>query len=327
MRRFALVSLALTITCLPPAQAQPQYRRFTRTPYYKGPDDPERGKIRGTLKLGETVIIELPGDTGDTDLKPGVVPDPNVTPPRGSRPGGPFEIEGVKPRDWLAIKILKLEPGPYGYSNNHSAVRGPMRVLTPVKDGMVHFPPDFVVPVRPMIGVIQLAPAAALPFSIWDSGGNLDFNSVRAGSTVYIRAQRYGGLLTLGDAHAYMSDGELTGTGVEIDMTATIRVDKVADFPNAGVIVETEDKWYTAGIGANWEEAVKVAWAEMVALVQHLHNTTTEHANLLVGTIGDVTPGYAAGKIFHRGFERPSYITCQISIPKNLKRTGKPWQP
>jgi amidase len=305
---------------------QTQHRRFTRTPYFTGPNDPERGKIRGTLKLGETVIIDVPGDTGDTDLKPGVVPDPNVTPPRGSRPAGPFEIEGVKPRDWLAIKIIDVVPGPYGYSNNHGPVRGPMRVLTPIKDGMVHFPPDFVVPVRPMIGVVHLAAAAALPFSIWDSGGNLDFNSIRAGSTVYIRAQRYGGLLTIGDAHAYMSDGELTGTGVEIDVTVTLRVDKAPDFPNGGVVVETEDKWYTAGIGATWEDAVKVAWAEMLALVTQLHSTTSEHANLIVGTIGDIVPGYAAGKLFHRGFERPSYITCQMSIPKSLKRTGKPVQ-
>ena len=44
---------------------------------------------------------------------------------------------------------------------------------------------------------------------------------------------------------------ELTGTGVEIDMTVTLRVDKTPDLPNAGVVVETEDKWYTAGIGAN----------------------------------------------------------------------------
>jgi hypothetical protein len=135
MGRSCWFSLALSIGILhyiPPAFGQTQYRRFTRTPYYKGPDDPERGKIRGTLKLGETVVIDIPGDTGDTDLKPGVVPDPNVTPPRGSRPGGPFEIEGIAPRDWVAIKIIDVVPGPYGYSNNHSPVRGPMRVLTPL---------------------------------------------------------------------------------------------------------------------------------------------------------------------------------------------------
>ena len=36
-------------------------RHFTRTPYYTGPDDPERGEVRGTLQLDETVIIETTG--------------------------------------------------------------------------------------------------------------------------------------------------------------------------------------------------------------------------------------------------------------------------
>src|SRR5437879_5980812 len=169
MRRFSFVSLVLTIAFLrftPAATGQTQYRRFTRTPYYTGPNDPERGKIRGTLKLGETVIIDLPGDTGDTDLKPGVVPDPNVTPPRGSRPGGPFEIEGVKPRDWLAIKIIDVVPGPYGYSNILSPVRCPMRVLTPTKNHMAHFPPEFVVLILATSGIIQLQLPAALPLGL-----------------------------------------------------------------------------------------------------------------------------------------------------------------
>ena len=42
-------------------------------------------------------------------------------------------------------------------------------------------------------------------------------------------------LLTLGDADAYMSDGELTGTEVEIDATVTLKVDRVPGFPNGGV--------------------------------------------------------------------------------------------
>lgn len=327
MVRLGFFSLVLGLCITPWTLGQTQFRRFTRTPYYTGPNDPERGKIRGTLKLGETVIIDVPGDTGDIDLKPGVVPEPNVTPPRGSRPGGPFEIEGIKPGDWVAIQIIDVVPGPYGYVNNHSPWRGPLRYLAPIKDGMVHFLPDFVVPIRPMIGVVQLQAAAVMPFYVWDNGGNFDFNSIRAGSTIYIRAQRFGGMLTIGDAHAYMSDGELTGTGVEIDVTVTMKVDRVPGFPTGGVVVETADKWYTAGVGANWEEAVKVAWAEMIVLVSHLHQTTAEHANRLVGTIGDVVPGYAAGAMNHRGLPKPSYITCQIGMPKSLRRTGKPFQP
>ncbi len=97
---------------------------------------------------------------------------------------------------------------------------------------------------------------------------------------------------------------------------------------NGGVVVETADKWYATGIAADWETALKVGWAEAVALVEHLHGTTAEHANRIVGTIGDALPGYAAGKLNNRGFPNDSaYVTLQIGIPKSLRRTGRPFEP
>jgi len=325
MRRF-LLFLCFLSAAVPVLWSQ-SYRRFTRQPYYSGPDDPERKDIRGTLKLGETVIIEVPGGA-DADLKYGVVPDPNVTKPRGSRRGGPFAIEGIKAGDWVAMKVVDLEPGPYGYYNNYGPFRGPLRSVAPVRDGMLYFAPDFAVPVRPMIGTIYLQSASATTAPAWDHGGNMDCNSIVRGSTVYIRAQVDGGMLTVSDTHAYQGDGELTGTGVEIDMTVTLKVEKSAGFPTGGPVVETADKWFTFGIGANWEEAIKIAWSEMVTLMTALYNTTPEYANRIVGTIGDALPGYAAGNMNTRGFKSAqAYVTCQIGIPKNLRRTGKPFQP
>lgn len=92
-----------------------EYRHFKRTPYLTGPDDPERGQIRDTLMLGETVIIETPG-VRDADYEMGVVPE--LAPRRNSRPGGPFFIEGVEPGDWLAIHIIAIEMPDYGFVNN-----------------------------------------------------------------------------------------------------------------------------------------------------------------------------------------------------------------
>jgi len=325
MKLSALVVFALgALTVM--ASGQP-YRRFARTPYYTGPDDADRKSVRGTLKPGETVIIEVAGGA-DAGLKPGVVPDPNVTKPRGSRRGGPFAIEGVKAGDWVAIKILALEPGPYGYYNNYGPFRGPLRMVAPVKDGMLHFPPDFAIPVRPMIGTVYLQSASSPLTAAGDHGGNMDCNSIRAGSTVYIRAQMDGGMMTITDTHAYQGDGELTGTGVEIDTTVTLKADRAPGFPTGGPVVETAGNWYTFGIGANWEEAIKIAWSEMVALLIHLHGTAAEHANRIVGTIGDAVPGYAAGNMNNRGFANArAYVTCQIGIPKSLRRTGQPFQP
>ena len=287
-------------------------RRFTREPYYTGPDDPERSKIRGTITLGETVIIETPGGA-DGDLKPGVIPE--TTTPRGSRQGGPFLLEGIEPGDWVSIDVIDIEVGPYGYYNNGGPFRGSLRSVAPVK------------PIRPMIGVMQLAPVSEHP-GPWNHGGNMDYNTICPGSTVHIRAQMYKGHFYEGDVHARMGDGELTGTGVEIDSALTLKFDRSPGFPAGGPVVETEDEILTSGMGSDWEEAIKTAWSDMVGLVAHRYETTVEHANLIVGTIGDARPGYTAGQLNTRGFHRSNaYVTCQIGISKDLRRTGVPFQP
>ena len=308
-------------------------QRFTRAPYYDGPDDSEQGEVRGTLELGETAIIESVGGHDqdlqlEGELRPGMVME--VDTPRYSRPGGPFLIEGIRPGDWVAIEIIDIEVGPYGFYRQGGPHWGSVRLLAPVQDGLIHFPPDFVVPVRPMIGYVHLESVQNYEL---DHGGNMDFNSVQLGSILHIRAQKEGGLLYLCDVHARMGDGELTGTGVEIDAAVTLKVDRSPGFPTSSPVVEktrvVEDaeEFLTSGRGANWEEAVKIAWSEMVGLIADRYDTTTEHANLIVGTIGDARPGYAAGTLNRRGRSTEgAYVTCQIAITKELRRTGTPFR-
>jgi amidase len=195
----------------------------------------------------------------------------------------------------------------------------------------VHFPPDFVVPVRPMIGVVVVESVATYEI---DHGGNMDFNSVQPGSTIHLRAQKDGAMLSLGDAHARMGDGEMSGTGVEIDTSVTLRVSRSPGFPCANPVVEktrvveSAEEYLTSGQGGNWEEAVKVAWFDMVSLISDRYQTTAEYANLIVGTIADVRPGYAAGTLSRRGRPAPNaYVTCQMAITKELRRTGVAYQP
>jgi amidase len=309
-------------------------RTFTRTPYFTGSDDPARGEVRANLQLGETVVIETFGGhdqdyTQQDSLLPGAVFE--VRQHRHSRPGGPFFVEGIEAGDWLSLEIIDIAVGPYGFYRNGGPLWGSMRCVAPVRDGLVHFPPDFVVPVRPMIGYVRLESVANYEI---DSGGNMDFNSVQSGSTLHIRAQKRGGLFLLTDVHARMGDGELTGTGVEIDSAITLKVDKSPGFPcHAPVVektrhVEDEAEWLTSGQGANWQEAVKAAWIDMVALVSAQYSCTVEEANLIVGTLADARPGYSAGDLSVRG--RPhsnAYITSQLAVTKSLRRTGKPYTP
>ena len=83
--------------------------RYTRTPYYKGEDDPEIGEARGPLKLGETVIIETVGGhdqdyENNHEHRAGAVME--VKEKRHSRQGGPFYIEGIEPGEWVSMEIM-----------------------------------------------------------------------------------------------------------------------------------------------------------------------------------------------------------------------------
>ena len=115
------------------------------------------------------MVIEIPGGF-DSILEPVVVQE--LSERRYSRRGGPFEIEDVEPGDWLAIHIINVVPGPYGYYNNGGPFRGSLRRVAPVKDGMLHFPPDFVIPVRPMVGIVQLAARINHNSPWWKSRGS-----------------------------------------------------------------------------------------------------------------------------------------------------------
>ncbi|MBM3265841.1 MAG: acetamidase/formamidase family protein [candidate division Zixibacteria bacterium] len=309
-------------------------RKFTRTPYYTGPNDPERGQVRGPLQLGETVQIETVGGH-DQDY-----PAKKQLFCRGDHERGYApRIASGRPVLYRRHSTRRLGQDRnsrhggrflYGFYRNGGPHWGSVRLIAPVRDGWVDFPPDFVVPVRPMIGYIAFESVA--PFEI-DHGGNLDFNAIQQGSAVHLRAQKPGGLLMLGDVHARMGDGELPGTGVEIDSTITLRVDRSPGFPCSGPVVEkthpVEDaeEFLTSGQGETWEDALKIAWSDMVSLIAHRYDTTSEYANLIVGTIGDARPGYSSGRLNMRGRPGASYVTCQLAITKKLRRTGTPYTP
>ena len=138
----------------------------------------------------------------------------------------------------------------------------------------------------------------------------------------------------LTDVHARMGDGELTGTGVEIDSAITLKVERSRGFSTSGPVVEktrvveSSEEFLTSGRGHDWEEALKIAWSDMVGLIADYYETTTEYANLIVGTIGEARPGYAAGGLNHRGTHHQSqYVTCQLAVTKELQRTGQPYEP
>jgi amidase len=242
-----------------------------------------------------------------------------VLPPEQLNPAtGPVRIVGAAPGDLVAATILDIKLGAQGQSRCRAGsgviideLRPPCANVIPVRDGVVYFNERIHYPVRPMVGVIGTAPAAAtLTFNPGAHGGNLDINDIHAGSTVYLPVSVPGALFAIGDVHASMGDGELTGGGIDIPADVTVRLDLV---PGAGwrrALIENDDAWATTGCGATLEEAVRTATSDMTTLLARALDLSREEAFVLIGTAGDARIGQAA----NCGVDVTAYVRVSKAI-------------
>lgn len=145
---------------------------------------------------------------------------------------GPLYVREAMPGDTLKVEILSLKTADWGFMGSGRQAhlyRGididyAIRIFDisggTVKLGGREFP------VRPMIGVIGVAPSGeGIETMVPDShGGNMDCTSIREGAVLYLPVNVPGALLAMGDLHAAMGDGEVFWYGLETAGEVTVRV-------------------------------------------------------------------------------------------------------
>lgn len=295
-------------------------RHFTRESCFGRPwlAAAAQRKPLGTIKLGEPVTVET-SCSWNCDLRPDLPVE--QTPKRGETchnpVTGPFVIEGVRAGDWIAVHIEDIQVARYGYARRGGPFVNRSRRVIEVRDGRVHFPGGVSVPARPMIGVIGVIPEE-------DStdpgahGGNLDIPEMRAGAIFHVRAQREGGLFVMGDCHAVQGEGEITGTGVEIDAVSCLHFERSPNLPCQNPVLETATDWQTIGFNLQWADAVRSAFFEMIELVRQQYGLSDDEANLLVGTVADVKNCCIAGIYDLAAGRGPGMAIVRVSLPKDV---------
>jgi acetamidase/formamidase len=91
-----------------------------------------------------------------------------------------------------------------------------------------------------MLGCVGVAPPGRDVIRTADSGifgGNMDYNQIREGTTVYLPVFHDGALLFMGDGHAAQGDGELTGDALETSMEFEFT------FPLDGCSIHSRQAW------------------------------------------------------------------------------------
>lgn len=191
---------------------------------------------------------------------------------------GPVYVDGASVGDALAVTIHDIELESYGWSvylpgaGALSPIMGDDMLVRriPIDNEGVHLRDDLVVAAAPMIGCIGVAPSSGEASTVMPSyptGGNMDLNDAKPGTTVYLPVQVDGALLSIGDIHAVMSRGESSFVAIETAGRATVSVDVL---PGAGIslpFLDTGDELVFVGLGDPVQESVRTAYE---ALFRHL---------------------------------------------------------
>ena len=215
---------------------------------------------------------------------------------------GPIEVRGAKQGDMLSVEILDMKLNGLGFTALWPGIGmfpdwvrrkefGIQTRVVEVKDGLVHWSDKVKLPVRPMIGVIGVAPVhgAVLTVDNGPHGGNLDVQEITPGNTVMLRVNRDGAHLFLGDCHAIQGDGEANGMGaIEIAADLTVRVALTPAPARLGhPRIETATHLCTTGCARPLEDAMRTAFEEMVQWMEDEYAIPAPEGYMLLGQIAE----------------------------------------
>lgn len=216
---------------------------------------------------------------------------------------GPIYVEGAEPGDVLAVRLLHIEiddqgcaplyPGEFGFLKDDPI--GGFTKIASIVDGLIVYRDDIRIPVRPMLGMLGVAPAGEPVANILmgDHGGNMDHKDVCVGNTIYFPVFVPGALLAMGDAHAVIGDGEAAAAGLEVASVVTLVTEVIKGAALSRPMIESPTEFMTCGWGMTMEEATACAMRDMVDVVEGKTGMSREESCNLVGMVGDVRPGNA----------------------------------
>lgn len=257
------------------------------------------------------VLRIFPGDTVRTwTVDAAGVDSKGVPRSQGGNPEtGPFFIEGAWPGDTLVVKLNKVR------LNRDSAISSGTIASTALSPGYVqrtryqeNFDSDWVldreqgvgrlknpsehlknyrVKLQPMLGCIAVAPPAHQSFRTGypgTFGGNMDYNQIREGTTVYLPVSAPGALLFVGDGHAAQGDGELTGNALETSMDVEFSVNVIKGQSTGGPRAENDEYLMSSGIGNSLTDALQLATTQLVTWLQTEYKLQPNEAAVVLGT-------------------------------------------
>jgi amidase len=273
-----------------------------------------------TVRAGTVVRLETADCFDEQVQAPGDVLDA-IDLDRVNPATGPVYVDGAHPGDVLSVLVASIDVGRQGVmvvSSEFGVLRdgfsGQLHRIVPIEDGSARIADGIAVPLRPMIGVIGVAPAGA-PVSTavpGAHGGNMDTRLIGAGAVVYLPVAHEGALFAAGDLHAAMGDGEICGTGVEVSGSITLRLDVRSDLRIEEPVLATPDHVVTIASAETLDAAAEAATRHMAALLTERLGLSLELATMLMSAGGDLQVSQVVDPLRTARFVLPKAIIAGL---------------
>jgi acetamidase/formamidase len=216
---------------------------------------------------------------------------------------GPIYIEGAEPGDVLEVRILDIKPSPWALTFVNTGSRTGTSFLPDdfkevylrhyqdidVDKGILRFSPGIEIPIGPHMGQMAVAPppeAGKLGTrEPRQYGGNIDWNILQKGSTLYLPVHNKGALFYVGDGHVVQGDGEVATSAAEGHNTATlqffVKKGRKIEFPEA-----ENDKYYaTSGFDPDLKTAGQIALRNMIKYLMEVKGLPSKEEALCLCTL------------------------------------------
>lgn len=160
-----------------------------------------------------------------------------------------------------------------------------------IEDGMAKFAPGIDIPVKPMIGVIGVAPSGDEAINTGTPGkhgGNMDNTMVGEGASLYFPVATEGALFALGDVHAVMGDGEIGVTGLEIPASINLTIELIKGGAPEFPMLENADSYSVIVSEESLDDATVKATELMKAFLEEKTDMSVPDIVMLMSLVGDL---------------------------------------
>ena len=250
----------------------------------------------GYCKSGETVVFET-RDCYDNTITSSERPLGDRS--RLSNPvTGALYIEGAEVGDILKVEIEDIKLRSWGVMRSsptagvfHEKYEKREAIIFQVKNNKIYFDDKLILEADPMIGVIGTAPIEkeGIPTTTpGKHGGNMDCKKIVKGSTIYLPVNVEGGLLSMGDIHALMGDGEVFICGLEIAGEITVKVSVLKNIKLPTPFLHSRGKVMSIQSAEDLDKAGDMAAKEMFEFVKEATKQDDVRTGMLMSLLSDM---------------------------------------